>query len=163
MTLSIWAEPATKDAKCLRQIICSLGKKYNSPAFNPHITLYGGVQSVSDAKSAISNFAGAKKFTASATDLGSSDDLWKTVFINVEKSQKLKQVYGAIRKAVPQSPKYEFDPHISLIYKKMDNSERQAIIDGLKIKKKFTFDKITVIVSSKNVEKWKVIDRIILK
>lgn len=159
---SIWAEPTAKDAKYLLQLICTLGQKYGSPTFNPHITVYSGVQSVSAAKFAIQNFKDMEKFAVKATDLAFSSSLWKTVFVNMEKNQKLKQLHNIIRKNIPQSPKYEFKPHISLMYKRMDDSEKQVIVDGLKIKQKFTFDKIAIITSSKNVEKWKVIDRVFL-
>lgn len=159
---SIWVEPTTKDSKYLRQIICKLGKKYHSPTFNPHITVYSGVQNASAAKSAIQNCKDMKKFTVKTTNLAFSDNLWKTVFINVGKNRKLKQIHGIVKKNIPQSPKYELNPHISLIYKKLNASEKQGIIDDLKIKQKFTFDKITVIASSKNVEKWKVVDRQVL-
>lgn len=161
--LSIWMEPTAKDAKYLLQIICRLGKKYCSPTFNPHITVYSGIRSISSAKSAIQNCKDMRKFVVAATDLGFSDSLWKTVFINVGKNQKLNQIHDIIKKSIRQGPEYELNPHISLIYKKMDASEKQVIIDDLKIKRKFTFDKITIIASSKNVKKWDVVDRVILK
>ncbi len=160
---SIWVEPTEKDAKYLLQIICRLGKKYDSPTFNPHITVYSGVKSISSAKSAVKNCKNMRKFAVNSTDLEFSDSLWKTVFINVEKNQKLKQIHAVIRKSIRQSPEYALNPHISLIYKKMDASEKQVIIDDLKIKQKFTFDKITIIASSKNVEKWDVVDRVTLQ
>ncbi|WKT57441.1 2'-5' RNA ligase family protein [Candidatus Nitrosotenuis chungbukensis] len=160
---SIWAEPATKDAKYLFQIICKLGKKYHSHTFNPHITMYSGIRSVSDAKLAIQNCKNMGKFTVMATGLDFSDSLWKTVFVNVEKNQRLEQIHDTVKENIRQSTQYRFNPHISLIYKKMSNSEKQEIIDGLRIKQKFTFDKIAVITSSRNVEKWEVIDRVVLK
>ncbi len=160
---SIWVEPATKDAKYLLQTICNLGKKYHSHTFNPHITVYSGVRSISDAKRAIQNRKNMGKFTVMATGLAFSDNLWKTVFVNVEKNQRLKQIHDTVKKNIRQSTKYQFDPHISLIYKKMGDSEKQEIIDGLRIKQKFTFDSIAVITSSRNVEKWEVIDRVVLK
>ena len=159
---SIWVEPAAKDAKYLLQIIRDLGKKYDSPIFCPHITVYSKIRGLTSASSAIRNCA-MKKFTVRTTNLEFSDNLWKTVFVNVEKNQKLKQLHGMIKKTVPLNPKYEFYPHISLIYKKLNDSKKQAIIDNLKIKQKFTFDKITVIASSGNVDKWKVVDRVVLK
>ena len=160
---SVWVEPVEKDAKYLLRIIRKLGKKYCSPTFHPHITVYSEIRSSSAAKSAIKNCRKMKKFTVETTDLAFSDDLWKTVFINMEKNQKLRQIHDTIKKTVPLSPKYEFHPHISLIYKKLDDSEKQVIIDNLKIKRKFTFDKITIITSSNDVEKWKVLDRVVLK
>ncbi|TBR10525.1 MAG: hypothetical protein EPO62_03225 [Candidatus Nitrosotenuis sp.] len=160
---SVWIEPVEKDTKYLLRIINSLGKKYGSPTFCPHITVYSKIRDDSIAKSAIKNCRRMKKFTVKTTDLGFSDDLWKTVFVNAEENRKLLQVHNTIKKAVPPDQKYEFHPHISLIYKKLDDTEKQAIIDSLKVKQKFTFDKITVIASSNVVEKWKVLDRVVLK
>lgn len=160
---SIWIEPVEKDARYLLRIIDNLGKKYDSPIFCPHITVYSKIRNGSDAKAAINNCGRMKKFTVKTTDLAFSDDLWKTVFINTEKNTKLRQIHNIIKKAIPLGPKYEFHPHISLIYKKLNDSEKQAIIDNLKIKQKLTFDKITIITSSNDVEKWKVLDRVVLK
>jgi len=151
-----------KDAKYLIRIINRLAKEHGSPTFCPHITICG-VRSGPAAKSAIKNCSKMKKFSVKITDLAFSDDLWKTIFINTEKNQKLRQIYDTIKKTATPSPKCKFRPHISLIYKKLADSEKQAIIDSLKIKQKFTFDKITVIASSNDVEKWKVIDRVVLK
>ena len=159
---SIWAVPTTKDARYLLQIICKLGKKYDTPTFYPHITVFSGIRSSSVAKTAIKNCTDIKKFTVNTMDVAFSNNLWKTVFINVEKNQKLKQIHNIIKKNTSNS-KYEFNPHISLIYKKLDDSKKQEIIDSLKIKRKLTFDKITIIASYKDVKKWKVVDRVILK
>lgn len=160
---SVWAEPVEKDAKYLSQIIDGLGKKYDSPIFCPHITLYGKIRDKSVAKFSINNCRMIKKFAVKTTSLAFSDDLWKTVFVNTEKSQNLLRVHDAIKKTVPPHPKYEFNPHISLIYKKLEIHEKQAIVDSLKVKQRLTFDKITVIASSNDVKKWKVIDRVVLK
>ncbi len=160
---SVWAEPVERDAKYLLRIIDSLGEKYDSPTFCPHITVYSKIRSESAAKSAVKNCRTLKKFAVKTKDLAYSDNLWKTVFVNMEKNQKMLQVHGEIKKAVPSGTKYEFSPHMSLIYKKLDDDEKRAIIDGLKIKQRFTFDKITVIASSNDVKKWKVLDRVVLK
>ena len=160
---SIWAEPVEKDAKYLSRIIRDLGKKYGAPAFAPHITVYGKIRSSASAKSAILNCVGMKKFAVKTTGISFSKNLWKTVFINAEKNPKLLLVHDAIRKSLAPSPKYEFHPHISLIYKKMADSEKQSIIGILQVKQKFTIGKITVIQSSKSVEKWRVIDRVVLR
>lgn len=160
---SIWVEPATEDAKYLLGIIKKLGKKYDSPIFRPHITVYGKIRSAATARLATERCKGVKKFTVKTADMAFSDDLWKTVFVNTEKNNSLRKIHCTIQKAVPLSPKYKFCPHISLMYKKMDDSEKQAIIDGLIIKRKLTFDKITIIASSNDVAKWKTLDRVVLK
>lgn len=160
MIYSVWAEPATQDAKYLLKIIRSLGEKYSAPTFRPHITLYGGVRNMSSVMTAIRN-CGARKFSVRTKSLDFSDSVWKTVFVNVERNRQMQKINNAIKEVA--SNQYDFSPHMSLIYKKMDNSTKQKIINDLKIKGKFTFDKITIIVSSKVVSEWKVVDRLVLK
>lgn len=160
MIYSVWAEPAANDARYLLKIIRRLGRKYHAPTFRPHITVYGGVRDASPVISAIRS-CGARKFAVHTKGLDFSDALWKTVFVNVERNIQMQKINNAIKKVAPNQ--YEFLPHISLIYKKMDCSAKQEIIDDLKIKSKFTFDKITVIASSKVVSEWKVVDRLVLK
>ena len=160
---SIWVEPAEEDAKYLLQIIRKLGKKYRSPTFCPHITVYSKIRGSSAARLAIHRCEDVKKFTVKTTDMAFSDDLWKTVFVNAEKNQSLRKIHRTIQRTVPPSTKYEFRPHISLMYKKMADSEKQAVMDSLVIKRKLIFDKITVITSSNDVAKWKVLDRVVLR
>jgi 2'-5' RNA ligase len=89
--------------------------------------------------------------------IGKSDYLWKTLYIRIKKDQKL----GAIHKTLAKNldTKYVFLPHISLIYKKLDDSTKRKIIKGLKAKKSYTFDGLVIIRSSKNVKKWKIMHR----
>ena len=156
MTYSIWLVPSKKDAKYLNAIIQSLAKEYGAPKFSPHITVYSGISSLNDAKSAV-RLLDARKIHATKIGIGKSEYLWKTLYIRIKKDKRLDAIHKTLANKLDTG--YDFFPHISLIYKKLDDPTKRKIIKTLKTKKSFTFDGITIIRSSKNVHKWEVLYR----
>ena len=49
---------------------------------------------------------------------------------------------------------YTFEPHVSLIYKKMGEGERERIIQSLSIMSKINFDRIAIVNTSEPVSEW---------
>lgn len=160
MTYSIWLEPSRKDAEHLNKTIRNLAKKYNSPAFSSHITIYSGVTNLTAAKYALCQSMPAK-LRIRTTSIGKSDYLWKTVYINAKNDKNLKRFNSNLKKNL--KTKYDFKPHISLIYKKLDPATKKKLIAGLRIKKSYIFDRATIIRSSKNIHKWKKLYTVRLK
>lgn len=152
MTYSIWLVPTAKDAKYLNQIIKNLAMQYDAPKFDAHITLYSKVRSLTKAKQVLAE----SKFgiiRTKSTGIGQSDYLWKTVFIKVKKDRPLSNINQILAKHF--KTKYSFEPHISIIYKKMDSQTKTKLIRNLKMKKSYTFDRIIMVRSSKDVKQWK--------
>jgi 2'-5' RNA ligase len=144
MTYSIWLEPVTHDATYLRKIIQNISLEYHAPMFSPHVTLYSGIERLADAKNAMTNCK-VSRMRLRCTSIGHSSYLWKTIFINVKNGQKLKTLNRTLRENLKNE--YEFKPHISLVYKKLDAKTRKKIINGLKTRSTITFDKISIIKS----------------
>jgi len=67
----------------------------------------------------------------------------------------LKKINGLFNQAFPQL--YQFDPHISLIYKKLDAKKRKSILTKLDMKKAFIIDKISIVRTSGSVESWETV------
>jgi 2'-5' RNA ligase len=154
MTYSIWLTPSKKDARHLNAIIQNLAKKYDAPKFSAHITVYSGIPSLAKAKSAMQSL-NSGTIKARKIGIGKSDHIWKTLYIRIKKDKKLDALHKALYNEL--KAKYVFLPHISLIYKKLDNPTKRKIIQTLKTKKSFAFDNMAIIRSSKNVHKWKVL------
>jgi 2'-5' RNA ligase len=156
MTYSIWLIPSKQDAKHLNTIIKNLAKKYNAPKFSAHITVYSGITSLDDAKSAV-QLLNSPKIRVRKLGIARSEYLWKTLYLRIKKDKKL----GAIHKILARKlrTKYVFLPHISLIYKKLDDTTKRKIIKTIKTKNSFVFDAVAIIRSSKNVHQWKVLYR----
>jgi len=152
MTYSIWLVPSHQDKKYLNKIIHNLAKKHDAPKFSSHITVYSGITSLKKAKEAVQRINSCK-VRVYKTGIGQSEYLWKTLFVKIKKGKNLSKIHNTLYEAL--GTKYDFEPHISLIYKKLDSTTKLNIKNSLKIKKSFSFDGIVIIKSSKNVKAWK--------
>jgi 2'-5' RNA ligase len=156
MTYSIWLVPSSKDAKYLNTTIQNLAKKHDAPKFSAHITVYSGISRLNAAKSAV-RLLSPGVVCAKRAGIGQSEYVWKTLYIKIKKDKKLDHIHKTLQANL--GAKYDFEPHISLIYKKMDNATKRKIRLGLKIKKSYFFDGVVIIRSSKNVSKWRTLYR----
>jgi 2'-5' RNA ligase len=155
MTFSVWLEPSQQDAKHLRKIINHPAKKYNAPIFAPHVTLYGGIQRYRDAENAVRKCTAFSKLHLETKGIRYSDYLWKTLFAEIKKDDCVKQLNKCLKNSLGRQVNYEFRPHLSLIYKKLDANTKRKLARTMTVKKHVVFDKITIIISSKNVKTWK--------
>lgn len=156
---AVWLLPEERDAEYLNRIIKNLSRLYGAPEFSSHVTVYGLVNAelelVEDAvKSSTINL---KPFTVRKSGIGYSGDIWKSLFINIELTPELRLVNGRLTQNLVHYHEYEFFPHISLIYKKIDEYEKRKIIDRMKIKKEFIIDKIGILKFSENIQDWEII------
>ncbi|MEM3006873.1 MAG: hypothetical protein QXW37_00620 [Candidatus Nitrosotenuis sp.] len=161
MIYSVWLEPTIKDTKYLSKIIKQLGRKYNAPLFKPHITVYSNIAKYTQASSAVAECVGLSKIRVTCTKIRYTDYLWKTLYLEIKKDKRLQLINTTLGSKLAN--RYKFAPHISLIYKKLDVNTKKHLIKNLKLKRIYSFDKITIIRSSKNVLKWKKMKTIRLK
>lgn len=152
MTYSIWLVPSKKDTTYLNKTIKNLAKQYTAPEFSAHITVYSGVHSIQKAKAAV-DMVKSRPIVVAKSGIGYSDYIWKTLFVKIRKNKNLKNIHATLQKNL--DTRYDFSPHISLIYKKIDPSTKGKIKSKLKIKNRFVFDRIVIIRSAKNVHNWK--------
>lgn len=162
---SVWLVPHKKEEKELNKIVKNLAKKYNSPIFIPHLTLLGNaIISFEDLKSIVDEvFENKKPFTIKKTKLNQSEQFFKTVFVEFELSDVLKNLFTALSKKTDKSSIKNFKPHISLIYKLMPEDEKLKIIESLDVKNNFIVDSAYIVAPKKgdtdflNVEGWRVL------
>ena len=160
---SVWLIPRNADTEYLGHLIRNLSQKYNAPEFIPHITIYGDVnagQEIVD-EAVKHSIKGLKKFTIKTSNLAYEDYIWKTLFINIEQNLKLLQINEKLSEKLGEYIDYQFKPHISLIYKKMAELEKQKIIHDISIKNEFVIDKAAIIKSSENVDEWEMVSQYI--
>jgi 2'-5' RNA ligase len=161
MRYSVWLEPTANDSRYLSKIIKHLARKYGAPIFAPHITLYGGIRRYVQARNTANACNDLSKIRVVATRMRHSDCLWKTLYLEIKKDKDLQRINGVLKTNLTN--KYEFAPHISLIYKTLDSRTKRRIAKDLNLKRSYKFDKITIIRSSKTVSKWKKLKTINLK
>lgn len=148
---SIWLMPSDSDKVYLSSIIQSLSEAYDAPPFEPHCTIYSSVDDLESAKTIIDqlNF---KPFEAKVNGLSQSDYIWKTIIFELETNPHLLLLHYLFDQAMLDP--YTFEPHVSLIYKKMGEGERERIIQSLSIMSKINFDRIATVNTSEPVSEW---------
>lgn len=156
---AIWLTFSKNDREYLKKIIDEISEKYHAPKFEPHITVYGLVDSE---LSLIDNIAKEvtrdhNSFFVNKSEILQSEDLWKTVYIELKMNNQLEEIHKNIKKHFERISKYEFNPHISLIYKILPLEEKIKIIKELDIKNEFIISKLVVQKFFSDVEKWKIV------
>jgi len=151
---SIWLLPSKNYHKLIYDKIKELSKVYDSEPFQPHCTLISPVYDIELAKDIIHEID-INPFRVKPITLNQSSNIWKTVFIELEKNEILNQLYQLFQNKQP--PNEDFVPHISLIYKTMEEKERMGIVDSLRIQQFYKFSGIAIIETSKAVEHWKTV------
>jgi len=151
---SIWLIPSDIDSDCISKSIQSLSKKYLAPIFKPHCTIISPITNLNKAQIIIDQLD-QKEFQVNVKKIDESDDIWKTVFLKLVNNSTLKKINGLFNQAFPRL--YQFDPHISLIYKKLDAKKRKSILTKLDMKKAFIIDKISIVRTSGSVESWETV------
>ena len=151
---SIWLIPSDIDGDCIGKSIQSLSKKYLAPIFKPHCTIISPITNLNKAQIIIDQLD-QKEFQVNVESIDESDDIWKTVFLKLVNNSTLKKINSLFNQVFPQI--YQFDPHISLIYKKLDETKRKSILTKLDMKKAFVIDKISIVETSGSVESWETV------
>ncbi len=151
---SIWLIPSDIDGDSIGKSIQSLSKKYLAPIFKPHCTIISPITNLNKAQIIIDQLD-QKEFQVNVKNIDESDDIWKTVFLKLVNNSTLKKINSLFNQVFPQI--YQFDPHISLIYKKLDETKRKSMLTKLDMKKAFVIDKISIVETSGSVESWETV------
>lgn len=156
---AVWLIPSKKDTKHLENIIKKLSHDFHAPIFLPHITIYGLMDiSIEIVKDAVINcMSDLEPIMVEHDGIDYSDDLWKSVFIKIKPTKILRLANEKLTQKLAKYSNYEFYPHISLIYKKIRDSEKKKIIENLKIKDEFEMNRIGILKFSKNMNKWRLV------
>ena len=148
---SIWLMPIENDRNHLNRIIKSLAKNYDSIIFEPHCTLFSPCFEVEAAKS-ILNQLDIKQFETNVNRIDQSYSVRKTIFFELESDPRLILLNYLLGQAI--SEKYNFEPHLSLIYKKISKIERIRIIQSIPLIPKICFDRIAIVNTTGSVSEW---------
>ncbi|MEA1881827.1 MAG: hypothetical protein U9N31_05440 [Candidatus Marinimicrobia bacterium] len=156
---SFWLLPGKEDKAYLSKTIQSLGKEYNAPVFDPHCTLFSPVSDFESAKTII-NQLNFKPFEVTMSGLHQSEIIWKTVFIELEINPYLILLNYLFQQAFDMD--YNFQPHISLIYKEMNMETKMIIIEKLIVKNSYRMSRIAIVDTTGPVEGWESVYEILL-
>lgn len=161
---AIWLTFPKSDREYLKNIIDGISEKYHAPKFEPHITVYGLIETEINQIDKIAKvILNQNSFLVKKSEILQSEELWKTVFIELKSNKQMELVHKNFKKYFDKVSKYEFKPHISLIYKILPIEEKMKIINNLDIKNEFQVSKLAIQKFSLDIKKWKIIKEYNLK
>ena len=158
---AVWFTFDKKDEQYLAEKIIHLSIEYESQSFIPHITAYGLVDVQLDEldKMVLEVTKDEKKFDVEKIKISCSDDFWKTVFVEFAENDSLQRMNRKLTENLELFSKYEFKPHASLIYKKMEKKAKTKLAESVIIKDNFTVSGMCIQEFSEDISKWKIMKR----
>lgn len=158
MFYSVWLLPNSEDSKYLSNLINELSKTYGGPKFPPHLTAFGDIQAKPEfiEKIVKESIMGINQFKVKKKALEFSDYVFKAAYVSLENNFHLQTINKRLYHGLSDNGKYTFEPHISLLYKIINESQREKI-NKIRIKNDFTIDRISVVQITEKVEDWKTI------
>ncbi|MBT4327079.1 MAG: hydrolase [Candidatus Nitrosopelagicus sp.] len=156
---AIWFVLEKNDTEYFTNIINKLSTKYNAHPFKPHITAYGLVDVNLEEldKIVAKSIQGEKQFVIEKSNVSYSEVFWKTLFVEFQPNTQLERINKKLTESLEYFNKYEFIPHVSLIYKKMNESEQKKLVNTIEIKEKFTVTAMWIQQFHEDIDKWKIV------
>jgi 2'-5' RNA ligase len=132
--IAYWLIPAEPAQIFFRGVINDLARRYDAPVFEPHVTIDVGANRADAAESAISEAArSCTLIRLKALEIGHSREFVKTLFVQFALNRELRQLNEMIHNAAQNSPHYELEPHLSLLYKAMPSATRRELASSINV------------------------------
>jgi len=154
---SILLLPKGKIYTKLSSLIIRLSNKYNSPLFEPHVTLIGKLNI--NKKGAISKTLklaeNLKPYLIRINNPIYLNEYYKSLFLKAEKTKEVMEANFLARKFFNDKRDYEYFPHLSLMYGEASNQTKEKIISEIKeINLKFKIDQIHLFSTANGPKNW---------
>jgi 2'-5' RNA ligase len=164
--IGYWICPAEPARSRLVEVIGDLARQFDAPVFEPHVTIY-----VTDAQrenpAAVLGEVLRKRrdpFRLTIRGLDYSAKFTKALFVQFAPDPKLTRLSEDLRRASGTRNDYELNPHVSLIYKKMDEEMKGRLANSITLPfTEVTFDNVKAIISPaeiksrEEVEAWRIV------
>ncbi|HTQ94700.1 MAG TPA: 2'-5' RNA ligase family protein [Streptosporangiaceae bacterium] len=129
-----WLVPAAgPERDRLAGVIARLAAEHAAPAFAPHVTLAGVVESPADAAAGVLGrlVAGVPPFEVRLTAVGSEPEFFRSLYLRAEPDATLTALHEAAGRAWGLEPGPPYRPHLSLLYSRLPEERKPAIAGAL--------------------------------
>ena len=164
--VSFWLIPSDEDRIYFQEIINTLAREYDAPAFTPHVTIYSGEYIPEESPTALLEKATqqVQSFSLKIDKLLYTDEYTKTFFVQFHPNPILSQISETLRNSSKMPSEFALNPQLSLIYNHLSEVIKQDLITNLILPKpEIFFDEVQAIATSdrvqnrEDVERWEVI------
>ena len=163
--LAYWLLPAEPARSYFTSIINEFARRLDAPAFDPHVTIYA-TKKANDVPAEILDrvLTDWQPCRLTIRDVEYSDLFIKTVFVQFDPSPNLTRLSQAFQQTSDLHDPYDFNPHLSLIYKEMKSSAKIDMIASIQLPfDEVYFDMAKAVIcplktrSRQDVENWRVV------
>jgi len=153
---SVWLLPIEAHNSLLKTLIDKLAELNDSPKFFPHCTLLSKIIRTEDYSldklQALCSELEPVKLNISGIKGG--ETLFKSLYIHFLNNKIIADMQNKIVTKFKIWEPYQFDPHLSLMYKILPENEQNDIISTITIPNQICFDGISIMKTGKNIKKW---------
>ncbi len=130
---TIWLQPSGDVAYQLQERINKLSKKYDTPSFEPHVTLISGLErSETEMKALLNTLAASvSPFELTLSKAGYRDTFYQSLFIYVQKNKVLDELRKRSCRLFDCSETNSYSPHLSLLYGDLSQNEKERILNTI--------------------------------
>lgn len=156
---ALWIRPFGDVAFSLRQRIKKLALEYNTPLFEPHITLISGLRGSESELIQWTNILADTfpPFEILLTKAGFDTEYYRCLYVYADKSKELQHARETAERLFEVSPDDHFKPHLSLMYGTLDRNEKERILNRMGREFHIRFDATNLLLIRTNGEpdEWK--------
>ena len=130
---SLWLMPTGEVRERLAGTILNLSRQYATPAFEPHVTLAGGI--AGQAREITSKMKDLARrippFTIRLAAVDGLEEYFRCLFVRVAPTHPIMTANKAARELFRIEEKRAFMPHLSLLYGSLPSSLKEKIIASM--------------------------------
>lgn len=137
----------------LRAIVRDLAERFDAVPFEPHVTVFCGPASKTEALAAAWRIARQESpITLTADRLDHTETYTKTLFVQFQELAALRRMFEAAKSYSPHAP-YVLNPHLSLLYKRLPEAARRELCETLAAPMgDYSFDRIRLVETELPIE-----------
>src|SRR2546423_4443028 len=152
--ITYWLCPAEPAREHFGAIIGDLAARFDAPVFEPHMTVYVAEADGENPEAVLQKVLnGLQPFRLAVSRLDYSDKFTKTLFVQFAPHARLTRFSEDLRSASASPSDYQLNPHLSLLYKEMDQETKRWLAASITLP--FTeaaFDSVRAVISPAEIK-----------
>ena len=156
---SLWLLPDSRENGKYARIIKKLSLRTGLPSFEPHLTLFGRINTNPEPLfEFFKNMANNQKtISTKIKKIRFGTSHWKSFYIDIEKNASLESLQKKMTTPISHLRDYLFDPHMSLAYG--DADKMRYIAKEIHLERLIRFNWVGIAYTPDNVDEWKIINK----